>query len=133
MKLSIGIIFIAFAFTLASAYRDPEEALIDQHKYECFAELAIPMSDFEKYNGSKAPELALGHCYMKCLMAKEGVFDEKNGYNVDVLLKKIGIQPHKLSDEIRFRLNECSKIANKEENTCERAYIGFLCIKTIKF
>lgn len=107
-----------------------EISLVDKSRFECGAELNIPPSELDKYNGSDFPEGSLGHCYIKCFFEKLGIFDEKTGFKTEVLYDKLSM--FGTSDSLRNALEDCSKEANKETNACERAYRGIVCFKNHK-
>lgn len=100
---------------------------LNTYRPECATSLQIPedkVNEYKKWNFSNDEKT---QCYIKCIFGKMGLFDEKEGFNVERLVKQLG--QGKNETVIRPEVIKCADKNTQKTNTCAWAFRGFDCFK----
>lgn len=93
----------------------------------CATSLNIPEDKVNEYKKFNFPNDEKTQCYIKCIFEKMGLFDEKEGFNVEHLVKQLG--QGKNETAIRPEIVKCADKNTQKTNACQWAYRGFDCFK----
>ncbi|XP_055852393.1 general odorant-binding protein 99a-like [Episyrphus balteatus] len=135
MKFSIAI--IVMLSTLASANKIHRHSRIstDKNTEDCARELQIPASELKNYVLNTLPEGPVGHCFIKCMFEKIGIFDKENGFKVETIYNKITElhRPAIADGELLGMIENCVKESKQADDACERAYRAANCFNSLEF
>lgn len=82
------------------------------------------MNEYKKWNFSNDEKT---QCYIKCIFGKMGLFDEKDGFDIERLVKQLG--QGKNETVIRPEIVKCADKNQQKTDACQWAYRGFDCFK----
>lgn len=98
------------------------------YRPECVSSLSIGEDLVNEYKKFNFPNDDKTQCYINCIFKKMGLFDEKEGFNVERLVKQLG--QGKNETVIRQEVVKCADKNPNKSSACNWAYRGFLCFKT---
>lgn len=102
----------------------------DGYRSECILSLQIPEDNVNEYKMDNFPNDERTQCYVKCMLDKLGLFDDRYGFNVERLVTQLGQERRGIDTK-----NDIEKCADKNSqltDVCEWAYRGFYCIRQAK-
>lgn len=100
---------------------------IAAYRPECATSLSIPEDKVNEYKKWIFSNDEKTQCYIKCIFEKMGLFDEKNGFNIENSVKQLG--QGKNETTVRPEVVKCADKNTQNSNACEWAYRGFDCFK----
>lgn len=121
-KIKLFQVFAAEEWTIQT------QENLNSYRPECVTSLGISeelVNEYKKFNFSNDEKT---QCYINCIFKKMGLFDEKDGFNIDRLVKQLS--QGKNETVIRPEVVKCADKNPNKTNACSWAYRGFTCFKT---
>lgn len=88
--------------------------------------LHVPEDNLNKYKMDNFANDEKTQCYVKCMMGKLVLFDERTGFNVERLVLQLG--QDKRGIDTKATIENCADQNTPKTDACEWAYRLFDCI-----
>lgn len=103
----------------------------DEFRAECVTILHVPEDNLNEYKMDNFPNDEKTQCYVKCMMGKLRLFDERTGFNVERLVLQLGQDKREI--DTKATIENCADQNTPKTDACEWAYRGFYCIRQAEF
>lgn len=98
-----------------------------KYRSDCGQLIKITEDHVVQYKTDNFPNDDKTHCYVKCMLTKLGLFNVRNGLNVERIIMQLGNERRGIN--LKSKVKECSHKNPPKTNSCEWAYRGFICIR----
>ncbi|XP_055377141.1 general odorant-binding protein 99a-like [Condylostylus longicornis] len=122
-------IFAIFALILAvnAEWKINTQEDLMKYREECVAEKNVPTEHVDKYKKWDYPDDETTRCYLECVFNKMGLYDPKDGYNIDHLTQQLKHNSKDEHDDIRSRIENCIDKNEQKSDSCAYLFRGFKC------
>ncbi|XP_055323677.1 general odorant-binding protein 99a-like [Sitodiplosis mosellana] len=127
MKYFVAVLLLAAVVFADAEWKIQTAENLNAYRPECANSLSIPEDKVNEYKKWNFPNDEKTQCYIKCIFGKMGLFNEKDGFNVEHLVKQLG--QGKNETIIRPEVVKCADKNPQKTNACQWAYRGFDCFK----
>ncbi|XP_055918813.1 general odorant-binding protein 99a [Eupeodes corollae] len=123
--LAIGILFTIFAFTTAQEYKIKTQADLANIRKQCVELKKITPEQVEKYKKFEFTDDEKTRCYIECIFDKFGLFNAKDGFKIENLVKQLG--QNRNQTEVRAEIQKCVDKNEQRSDSCSWVFRGFKC------
>lgn len=100
------------------------------YRPDCVRMLHVPVEKVNEYKMNNFPNDKKTQCYVKCMLEKLGVFDDREGFYVDRLVAQLE-KDRKRGIDTKAEIEKCADENPQKTGPCEWAYRVFHCIRPV--